>query len=322
MGLGREAHHVADRTDDPRGQYGTYAEDLGEGGAGGFHLGFDEPIQVSDLSIQRPDVAQHLRSQSPSEAGRGALGPYAAQDARSPRGRERPGHPAGNEVPQESVEAVERPGALGHQVLAPLGKESKHLRANLGSERCQPLVARSGQRGGQGIEPIVLLAGVACREHPNPCRELRRHVHTTDSPAAANLPARCRPRPLAFSTAQRRSGNRFAQRSRDLSPARFCGKLARSTSSPPASSTAATATDALWGSTPIKTFMSAGTSVSVEPLPLAGGGHSDFGPCSHTSFESLRTPRSPVGREPRTSQPISWATGSSGAIPITGDLEA
>jgi hypothetical protein len=48
----------------------------------GFHLGFDEPIEVSDLPIQRPDVAQHLRSQSPSEAGRGALGPYAAQDAR------------------------------------------------------------------------------------------------------------------------------------------------------------------------------------------------------------------------------------------------
>src|SRR5215208_5997367 len=76
------------------------------------------------------------------------------------------------------------------------------------------------------------------------------------------------------------------------------------------------ATDALWGSTPIKTFMSAGTSVSVEPLPLAREGHSDFGSCFHTSFESLRTPRSPAGREPRTSQPISWATGSSGAIPV------
>jgi hypothetical protein len=33
---------------------------------------------------------------------------------------------------------------------------------------------------------------------------------TTDSPAAASLPARCRPRPLEFSTAQRCSGNRFA----------------------------------------------------------------------------------------------------------------
>jgi hypothetical protein len=41
VGLGREAHHVADRPDDLRGQYGTYAEDLGKGGAGSFHLGFD-----------------------------------------------------------------------------------------------------------------------------------------------------------------------------------------------------------------------------------------------------------------------------------------
>src|SRR5215203_1484008 len=32
-------------------------------------------------------------------------------------------------------------------------------------------------------------------------------------------------------------------------------------------------------------------------------GHSDFGRCSHTSFESLRAPRAPAGRKPRTSQP-------------------
>jgi hypothetical protein len=41
-----------------------------------------------------------------------------------PEGRKRFGYPAGDEVPQEPVEAVERPGALGHQVLAPLGKQS------------------------------------------------------------------------------------------------------------------------------------------------------------------------------------------------------
>ena len=44
MGPGREARHVADRPDDPSGQYGTYAEDLGEGGAGSFYLGFDAPV--------------------------------------------------------------------------------------------------------------------------------------------------------------------------------------------------------------------------------------------------------------------------------------
>jgi hypothetical protein len=52
-------------------------------------------------------------------------------------------------------------------------------------------------------------------------------------------------------------------------------------------------------------------------------GHSDyFGFCFHTSFESLRSPRAPAGRKPRTSQPILWATGSSRAIPETGTLEA
>jgi hypothetical protein len=52
-------------------------------------------------------------------------------------------------------------------------------------------------------------------------------------------------------------------------------------------------------------------------------GHSDFGPsCSHTSFESLRPPRAPAGRKPRTSQPTLRATGSSRAIPETGTLEA
>ena len=71
------------------------------------------------------------------------------------------------------------------------------------------------------------------------------------------------------------------ERSRALKPARFCGKLARSMSSPTCSSTAARATDALWGSTPIKTFMSAGTSV--------------FGRILATSSRAWRPP-SPAGR--------------------------
>jgi hypothetical protein len=92
---------------DPGGQYGTHAEDLGEGGAGSFHLGFDAPVQVLDLSVQRPDVAQHLRSQPPAQAGRGAaLESHATQDARGSVSRERPGHPAGEEVPQEPVQAA------------------------------------------------------------------------------------------------------------------------------------------------------------------------------------------------------------------------
>src|SRR5215204_6692381 len=83
--LGREAPHVSDRAYDPSGQYGTYAEDLGEGGAGSFYLGFDAPVELSDLPIQRPDVVQDLRGQPPAQASRGAaLRPYGAQDACSP----------------------------------------------------------------------------------------------------------------------------------------------------------------------------------------------------------------------------------------------
>jgi hypothetical protein len=44
MGLGRDAPHVAHSPYDPRGKYGTFAEDLCEGGARGFHLGFDAPV--------------------------------------------------------------------------------------------------------------------------------------------------------------------------------------------------------------------------------------------------------------------------------------
>jgi hypothetical protein len=104
--LGRKACNVADRPDDPGRQYGTHAEDPGEGGAGSVYLGFDALVEVGYLSVQRPDVAQDLRSQASAEAGRSTLGPYGAQDARRSVGRERPCYPAGEEIPQEPVQAV------------------------------------------------------------------------------------------------------------------------------------------------------------------------------------------------------------------------
>src|SRR5688500_10924383 len=106
MRLCREAHHVAYSPDDPRGQDGSYAEDLGEGGARGLHLGFDALVEVGDLPVQRPYVAQHRRSQLPAPAARGTLGTYAAQDARCALGRELSATPAGEEVPKERVETV------------------------------------------------------------------------------------------------------------------------------------------------------------------------------------------------------------------------
>jgi hypothetical protein len=53
--------------------------------------------------------------------------PYTAQDAPGPLGRELPGHPAGNEVSQEPVKAVERPGALGHQVNKRLSESRRSV---------------------------------------------------------------------------------------------------------------------------------------------------------------------------------------------------
>jgi hypothetical protein len=154
VGLSRETLHTADSAYDPGGQYGTHAEDLCEGGARCFHLGFDTLVEVSDLPIQRTDVAQHLGGQAPAQAGRSTLGPYAAQDACGSMGRKRSGHPAGHEVPQEPVEAVERPCTLGYQVNKRLSESrrstsdaaSGSTAANLSLREAAKAVARASRR--------------------------------------------------------------------------------------------------------------------------------------------------------------------------------
>ncbi len=70
-----------------------------------------------------------------------------------------------------------------------------------------------------------------------------------------------------------------------------CGKVAHSTNSP-TSSTTATATDALWGSTPMSTFMR--THLRSGWASAIGGvreGHSDFGPCTPLLSHSARRGR-------------------------------
>jgi hypothetical protein len=89
VGLCREARHVAYRAYDPGGQYWTYAEDFGKGGAASLYFGFDARVEVGDLPVQRPGVAQDLRIQSAADARGGALRVYGAQDARCPVGGER-----------------------------------------------------------------------------------------------------------------------------------------------------------------------------------------------------------------------------------------
>jgi hypothetical protein len=109
-------------------------------------------------------------------------------------------------------------------------------------------------------------AGLLRRRVPRPSRTARARRPLPGSRRHRGVSGEGAAKAPAFSTAQRRPGNPFAQRSRALKPALFCEKLARSTSSPKASSTAAT--DVLWGSTTTSTFMSARTSVSVGSMPL------------------------------------------------------
>jgi hypothetical protein len=68
--LGWEACHVADRTYDPRRQDGSYAEDLGEGGAGGFYLGFNAPVQARDLPVKCADSKRSTSEKPTAGAGR------------------------------------------------------------------------------------------------------------------------------------------------------------------------------------------------------------------------------------------------------------
>jgi hypothetical protein len=190
---GREPPHVADRPYDLGGQYGTYAEDLGKGGARKFHLGFDAPVEVRDLSIERPDVAQDLRSQPPAEAGRGALGPYAAQDAGGSMGRERPGRPAGEEVPQEPMQAVERPGTLGHQVNKRLSESRRSAsEPTSGSTVASRSLREAASAVARASSPSFLRA--LPLESTRTLAESLGGTSTTDSPEPANLTARCLPR--------------------------------------------------------------------------------------------------------------------------------
>ena len=72
----------------------------------------------------------------------------------------------------------------------------------------------------------------------------------------------------------------------------------------------------------MSTFMRAYLRFGRTSAIVAREGHSDFGWCSHTSFESLRTPGTGGTQAENKPTHLSWATGSSRAIPKTGTLEA
>src|SRR5215218_6060002 len=75
----REPPDVAYDPDDLRCQNRTYAEDLGEGGAGSLHLLPDALLQRGDLPIEGANIAHQLGGQPLSGPSRCVIGTSAAQ---------------------------------------------------------------------------------------------------------------------------------------------------------------------------------------------------------------------------------------------------
>jgi hypothetical protein len=317
--LGRETRHVADRPDDPSSQYGTYAVDLGEGGAGGFHLGFDAPVKIGDLPVERPDVAQHLRSQ-PRRLRR-AEAPWARmpRTMRAARVAESvPATPPGTRSrrsPWRRFSALVRSATRSSRLSERRRSTSEPTSGSTTASRSLREAANAVARASS---PSFLRALPAKLESTRTRAESLGGTSTTDSPAAANLPTRCLPR-----------GHRRSPSPND----------ARGTASPSVlegSQAGAALREGRTLDELATSFVDHGDGdrrlVGIDPdqdlherTHLRFGrtsacgvreGHSDFGLCFHTSFESLRPPRAPAGRKPRTSQPVLRATGSSRAIPV------
>ena len=136
-------------------------------------------------------------------------------------GREYPSYPAGHEAPQEeSVQA-----ALNARVRSATksSRLSESRRSTSDSASGSTAASRSLRQAANAVtrasSSSFFRALPALRAPAHALKESLDGTSTTDSPAAANLWARYRPRPPAFSTAQRRSPNRFAQRSRSSADA-------------------------------------------------------------------------------------------------------
>jgi len=107
-------------------------------------------------------------------------------------GRKLSGYPAGEEVSQEeSVQAIERPGALGHQVLAPLSESKRSSSEPIsGSTTASRPLCEAAKAVARASSPSFLRALPAKLESTLTRAESFGGTSTTDSPAAASLPAR------------------------------------------------------------------------------------------------------------------------------------
>ena len=245
---GREAPDVAGVAEDLGGQHVADPEDLGgrRGAAGGDGLGAapavlgQGPVEAAGVGDQVP---RHHLALGVDDRG----GPHPAQQGGGPVGVEVAGRTAGQQVPQEPVQAADAAAALLGELVAAVGRSTA-----VWSSAPNPTQARAVEGGhGGGVD------GVGLRP-PWPASESRARVaswegtSTTRSPAATGCWARSRPSPPVPSTAQVRSDQVAAQaNSRSRLPSSARSRSRASARERP--STTAAVWDASWGSMPMVT---------------------------------------------------------------------
>ena len=189
MGFGREACHVPDRPYDLSGQYWTYAEDLGEGGARCSYLFFDAPTQVRDLPVERPDSkrrtseANRRRMLDEEPCGRIPRRIRAARGAESlpatPPGRRSRRSPCRRL--NARVRSATRSSRLSESRRSTAEAASGSTAASLSLRKAAKAVARASSSSFLRALPV---------ESRRTRAESFGGTSTTDSPVAANLPAR------------------------------------------------------------------------------------------------------------------------------------
>jgi hypothetical protein len=192
-------HHRPDAIDlqKPTSDVGDRVGDLaGEG--------LQPPVGVPDLG---DELAGELLAHRLDRA-RGANG--VQQSGRDRRGQVG-GRPAGHQVAQQRMQLVDQPGALRDQVVATLIEQRQQRRHFLGLDELRVSGERSdtGRRG--RVDDVVLR--LPPRESSRTRAVAVEGTSSTRSPRAISHCARWRPRPRAFSTAQRRDSKACAQRS-------------------------------------------------------------------------------------------------------------
>jgi hypothetical protein len=183
-----------------------------------IHLGQGRAVLTDRLAdglagrLGLPVQATHIRHQLASDALaldiNGGDGTDLALQRGGSGGRELTGCPAGLQVGQQHVQPAQSASALGDQVVAAARQQPEDHRLVLEGDRAQPPVVDGGRGDRAGVGQVGLAALLVPSSRARAASLAG--TSTTGSPAATSSWAIPRPRPLAPSTAQRRSGHCFA----------------------------------------------------------------------------------------------------------------